>query len=57
MTVLAALNIILGAGLWFLGFRLLFAAGWKDKVTGFVILAVGTALATSGAMMVVEWGR
>ena len=57
MTVLAALNFILGAGLWFLGFRLLFAAAWKDKLTGLVILAAGTALATSGVMMIVEWGR
>lgn len=57
MTVLAALKFILGAGLWFLGFRLLFAAAWEDKLTGLAILAVGTALATSEAMMIVEWGR
>ena len=57
MTVLAALNIVLGAGLWFLGFRLLFAGAWKDKLTGLAILAVGTALATSGTMMIAEWGR
>ena len=57
MTVFAALNLILGAGLWYLGFRLLFVGEWKDKLTGMAILAVGTALATSGAMMIAEWGR
>lgn len=53
MVAFAALNVILGAGLCFLGFGLLFAGGWKDKLIGLVIAAAGAGLAVGGAMMFV----
>lgn len=53
MVAFAALNVILGAGLCFLGFGLLFAGGWKDKLMGLVIAAAGAGLAIGGAMMLV----
>ena len=44
MAVFAALNLILGAGLCFLGFGLLFAGRWKDKLIGLVIVAADAGL-------------
>ena len=52
MTVFAALNVLLGAGLCFLSFRLLLVGGWKDRLMGLAIFAAGVGTATSGAMMV-----
>ena len=52
-----ALNFILGAGLWFLGFRMLYAGERKDRLLGRVVIAAGTLLLTSGWMMIAEWAR
>lgn len=57
MTALTASILVLGGGLWFLGFRLLFIAGWKDKPMGLLIIATGTVLVTSGSMMIAHWGQ
>ena len=51
MVVFAVLNLVLGAGLCFLGFRMLPVGGWTDKLMGLVIAAAGVGLAIGGAIM------
>ena len=50
MAVFGALNIVLGAGLCFLGLRQLLVGRWKDRLMGLAITAAGAGLAVSGAM-------
>ena len=57
MAGFAALNFILGAGLCFLGLGLLSVGGWKDKLMGLVIITVGMALVTGGAIMIAGLDR
>ena len=57
MAGFAALNFILGAGLCLLGLGLLSVGGWKDKLMGLVIIAVGMALVTGGAIMIAGLDR
>ena len=45
------------AGLCFLGLGLFFVGGWKNKLMGLVIIAVGIGLVTGGAMMIAGSGR
>lgn len=40
-----------------MGFGLRFIAGWKEKLMGLVIIAAGTGLVTSGAMMIAQLGQ
>lgn len=51
MVVFAVLNLVLGAGLCFLGFRMLPVGGWTDKLMGLVIAAAGVGLVIGGAIM------
>ena len=57
MAVFAGLNFFLGAGLCLLGLGLFFAGGWKDKLMGLAIIAVGIGLVTGGAMTIAGSGR
>lgn len=57
MAVDVALNFILGAGLWFLGFRMLFVEDSQGRLPGLAVISAGTLLATSGLMMITEWGQ
>ncbi len=57
VVVFAALNLTLGAGLCFLGFRLLFVGGWKNRLMGLMIVVAGAGLAIGGAMMIAGLDR
>lgn len=56
MPVHVALNLTLGAGLCFLGFRMLIAGDTRDRLMGLAVIGTRTLLATSGVMPLTEWG-
>ena len=57
MAGFAVLNFILGAGLCFLGLRLFFVGGWKDKLMGLTIIAAGIGLVAGGAITIAALDR